>query len=35
MLTLLHTPADLAVKRRQLFEMTEPVNLTAEELTVY
>ncbi len=35
MLTLLHTPADLAVKRRQLFEMTKSVNLTAEELTVY
>jgi len=35
MLTLLHTPTDLAVKRRQLFEMTEPVNLTAEELAVY
>ncbi len=35
MLTLLHTPTDLAVKRRQLFEMTKPVDLTAEELAVY
>jgi len=34
MLTLLHTPANLAVKRRQLFEMTKPVNLTAE-LTIH
>ncbi len=35
MLTLLHTSTILAIKRRQLFEMTKSVNLTAKELTIY